>query len=581
MTIPVLSYRSSKGGVRVDLDVLVRSRMLIQANSGGGKSWALRQLLEETFGKVQHIVLDPEGEYSTLRESFDYLVAAKHGADAEATPRTAKVLCRRLMETSASAVIDLYDLDLSQRREFVKIFLTELLSLPKDLRRPLLVVLDEAHKFAPEGAKSEALEAVVTLASQGRKRGYALVCATQRLSKLSKDVAAELNTKLIGRTGLDLDVKRAGDELGMDKDERAKLPMLEPGTFYVYGPAIIPAGAPRVVVTGAVKTTHPEPGAIEALTPPPSARVKALLAEAFADLPQQATEEARTVETLQKQNAELQRKLRSAERVQPSVPAKIVEKTVVDHKAIERAVEAAVKPWRRHNDGIRRVLERTDTQLRMLTDYLASAPVAPDEAADRSAGTPNRPERPLSSLGSPALRAPQKSVDPIVAVSGNVPRPQQRILDTIAQFETLGVEQPTRSNIGAFLGVSSSTGSFKNYLGALKSGGYITYPTDGQVALTDEGRAIANPSTGPQSLAELHKIWFDKLPRPQAKILRIVVDVHPDSITRSAIGAIMGVSHETGSFKNYLGALRSLGLIDYPADGEVIATKLLFPAGMR
>src|SRR5438874_1380127 len=128
---PILHYGKGQGAARVDVDALIRGRGLIQANSGGGKSWALRQLLEETF--------------------------------------------------------------------------------------------------APEGAHSEAAEAVVTLAAQGRKRGYALVCATQRLSKLSKDVAAELNTKLIGRTGLDLDVKRAGDELGMDKERRQSLATLEPG----------------------------------------------------------------------------------------------------------------------------------------------------------------------------------------------------------------------------------------------------------------------------------------------------------------------------------------------------------------
>ncbi len=38
--------------VTVDLDRLVASRMLIQASSGGGKSWALRYLLEQTFGQI-------------------------------------------------------------------------------------------------------------------------------------------------------------------------------------------------------------------------------------------------------------------------------------------------------------------------------------------------------------------------------------------------------------------------------------------------------------------------------------------------------------------------------------------------
>jgi len=46
------------GLVGIDLNNLIDTRLLIQANSGGGKSYAIRKLLEETHGKVQHIVLD-------------------------------------------------------------------------------------------------------------------------------------------------------------------------------------------------------------------------------------------------------------------------------------------------------------------------------------------------------------------------------------------------------------------------------------------------------------------------------------------------------------------------------------------
>jgi DNA helicase HerA-like ATPase len=63
---------------------------------------------------------------------------------------------------------------------------------------------------------------VIDLASRGRKRGLALVGATQRLSKLHKDVAAELLNKIIMRTGLDVDVQRAADELGMARARRRR-----------------------------------------------------------------------------------------------------------------------------------------------------------------------------------------------------------------------------------------------------------------------------------------------------------------------------------------------------------------------
>jgi hypothetical protein len=43
-------------GIRCDLSVLIDTRLLMQASSGGGKSWALRRLLEQSHGKVQQIV---------------------------------------------------------------------------------------------------------------------------------------------------------------------------------------------------------------------------------------------------------------------------------------------------------------------------------------------------------------------------------------------------------------------------------------------------------------------------------------------------------------------------------------------
>lgn len=41
MTTPVLSYKPTGSGVHVDLARLVASRMLVQSNSGGGKSRAI------------------------------------------------------------------------------------------------------------------------------------------------------------------------------------------------------------------------------------------------------------------------------------------------------------------------------------------------------------------------------------------------------------------------------------------------------------------------------------------------------------------------------------------------------------
>src|SRR3990172_3925205 len=127
---------------QINLDVLIDTKLLIQANSGGGKSWCIRRLLEQSHGKVQQIVIDLEGEFSSLREKYDYILAGKDG-DTPADPRSATLLAKRLLELNVSAIIDLYELDQYNRRRFVKLFLDALVDAPKRLWHPCIVVVDE------------------------------------------------------------------------------------------------------------------------------------------------------------------------------------------------------------------------------------------------------------------------------------------------------------------------------------------------------------------------------------------------------------------------------------------------------
>jgi DNA helicase HerA-like ATPase len=142
-------------------------------------------------------------------------VCAPHGADAVATPATAAVLARSLWESGASAILDIFELKAHERIAFVRRFCEALVNAPRRIWHPTMVVIDETHMFCPQVGQAESLAAVIDIATRGRKRGLGLCAATQRLSKLHKDAAAELLNKLIGRTGLDVDLARAGDELGM------------------------------------------------------------------------------------------------------------------------------------------------------------------------------------------------------------------------------------------------------------------------------------------------------------------------------------------------------------------------------
>jgi hypothetical protein len=75
--------------LQLDLPILVDTRLLIQANSGGGKSSLLRLIAER--GGIQTIVLDNEGEFASLREAVDVLLVGT-GGELLANPRHAALL---------------------------------------------------------------------------------------------------------------------------------------------------------------------------------------------------------------------------------------------------------------------------------------------------------------------------------------------------------------------------------------------------------------------------------------------------------------------------------------------------------
>src|SRR4029453_16778526 len=64
----------------LDLEELLATRLLVQGNSGSGKSHLLRRLIEQSAGAVQQAVIDPEGDFVTLAERFGHVVIdASHG----------------------------------------------------------------------------------------------------------------------------------------------------------------------------------------------------------------------------------------------------------------------------------------------------------------------------------------------------------------------------------------------------------------------------------------------------------------------------------------------------------------------
>ena len=225
----------------IDMEELLATRLLVQGNSGSGKSHLLRRLLEESADMVQQVVIDPEGDFTSLADLFPHIVidgAAHSVAEIEA-------LARRVREHRASVVLALEGLDVEQQIRCAAQFIGAMFDAPREHWYPALVVVDEAQMFAPavsgeisEDTRRLSMNAMTNLMCRGRKRGLAGIVATQRLAKLAKNVAAEASNFLMGRTFLDIDMIRAADLLGMERRQAEQIRDLDRGSFLGLGPAI-------------------------------------------------------------------------------------------------------------------------------------------------------------------------------------------------------------------------------------------------------------------------------------------------------------------------------------------------------
>ncbi len=553
------------GDAIIDLDRLIETRLLIQANSGGGKSYAIRKLVEEMFGHVQIIILDIEGEFATLRERFDFILAGENG-DIQASIRTAEVLARKLLELKVSAIVDLYELKQQERKHFVRLFLDSMLNAPKELWHPCVVVIDEAHVYCPQVGDSEAAGSVNDLMTRGRKRGFCGVLATQRLSKLHKDSAAEANNKLIGRCGLDDDMKRGAFELGfMTKAETLSLRDLEPGEFFAFGPAL--SKSVEKVKVGEVKTSHPKIGArVGASVIPPTQTVKALLAK-LTDIPQVAEKQRNDVESLQTRNRELEvenRRLRlNSQSIDPSKVKEIQDTAFANGVAsATRQAGVTIKALEKERDVLRSVISDIN------------------QRSSKALGVPPRKPEPLPPVQAPGGTVPTpKHHDSIVqkqpVVDGEA-KPLRdgamRMLKAAAQFHPTPI---SRNQMATLSGFSVGGGTFGTYFAELKRNGWIIERGD-DVEITYEGLAnagvIESLPTDPQALIDL---WAGKFRDGAAKMLRAIAERYPASITREELGEVTSFTPSGGTFGTYVSELRRNGLIEIQGD-DIKASPTLF-----
>ena len=533
--------------LQIKLPLLIDSRMLLCANSGAGKSYAIRKLIEEAGSNVMSIILDVEGEFKTLREKYDFLLIGQTG-DVPISIKAAHLLPAKLMELNVSTIIDISDFKMHDRILYVKRFLEALMELPRKFWQPCLVIVDEAHMYCGQQEKQDSTHAVIDLMTRGRKRGYCGILATQRIAKLHKDAAAEANFYLVGRTSLDIDMNRSAEILGFaTKVDKLSLRTLAPGEFYFFDPRS-DHGIEKVKIAK-VQTTHPKVGMdLRGKITPPTEKIKAMLSK-LNDLPKEAEQKAKTIEELQKQVRELHRE------------SKKLPVARIDEKQIESAEKRGyVKAEKENNQAIQTIIRQhkdLHVRLRKIAELAAVTgsvdisklkPIKsiPDVKITRHAGSYNPDDFPRKKE--------------IIKVKGDITlnRCERSILSLLYNNPQ---REFKKTMVGLFAGYSHKSGGFNNAichlnaLGLIKRHGII-------ITLSDNGD-VAELLGSDVNLHERFTIenWAHKLPRCESVIFQLLMQ-NPDSdFSKEEIGENTGYQSGSGGFNNAICRLNSLGLI--------------------
>lgn len=578
-------------------DVLIPEESLLQhiaflGKTGAGKTTAAKGRIEDLIRAGRRCcIVDPTGVWWGLRLAPDgikpglpvVIFGGKRGDVPIADKDGAKV-AGLVAAGSFSSVIDTKGMTVAARTRFFTDFAQALFQKNE---RPLHLVLDEAHVFAPQGkvpnpAAGMMLHATNELVSGGRSQGLRIMLLSQRPAKLHKDSLTQVETLVMMRLIAPQDRKAVMEWVGewadaaQGREINAALPSLKRGAAYVWSPEV---------------------GFLELVVFPPATTFDSSRAPVDGD-------EDRKAPTL----AELPLDdIRAAfEAPPPPEPAKPPEGMVTGaamKMAVAKASEVMFAEGKRvgslegHAEGMKVGISQALGELRPIIARLEAMAYGsePDHVPDASkvvafpsSAAPDlikgevepKPRRRFevlaSALNVPTVRTPAQS-------GGYSPTPpQQRILDALAWAEALLETKALDRSIVAWLADASPKASgFQNNLGAMRTGGLIEYPSPGLVMLTDEGGACANHPETPPTLAALLEAILARLPRPQAAILTVVVEAHPRTLSRGMIADLVGKSASASGFQNDLGRLRTLKLLTYPSPGTVQAAAYLVgnPAG--
>lgn len=582
----------------------LKQHIAVVGKTGSGKTYTAKGIVEQLLAALKQVcIVDPTGAWYGLRSSengkkagFPVMIFGGHHGDAALPPLSGHACAELVTTTGVSCIFDTSSMSVGERTRWAIDFFGGLYRL---IKKPLHLVIDEAHMFAPQGSMPDPqvgmmLHAVNTLASGGRSRGVRLMAITQRPAKLHKDTLTCCDTLIAMRLIAPQD-RKAVEEwiMGMGDPKKGKdvldsLAQLKRGEGWVWYPeggVLERTTFPKITTFDSSAT--PDDGEAAA-TPKTLAEID--LSGITAAM-QQAVETAKANDP-----AELRKRIKELERQVAEKPkAEPADIEAIRHQAKIDAANglASILSGRANHirdmgiDIAATVREKFNEHEAFLREVVANTV----KAIQANTHTNDLPRFPQRGAGREPHRNPAGAVNrdrpaagPVVVGDLKINKTQQRVLDALAWYESLGNSRPSLIQVGAVALIDVTGGHFSNTVGPLSTAGLVERG-DGYLSLTNEGRAAAQAPEAVGTLNDYHNVLRARVRKMKSasgktiEILDCIIANGEGKMSTAEIGKAVGIDHTGGHFSNSIGPLGTAGLITRK-DGIVTPTEVLFPEAL-
>lgn len=533
----------------------------ILGKAGSGKTVVGKGMAEnilEAGGRV--CAVDPTGVWWGLKSSatgkrggFPVVIFGGEHSDFPITETHGAAIAEIVASTETSTIIDTSMMHVGQRTRFFTAFAETLLMKNKG---PLNLIIDEMHVFAPQGKVNDPqagkmLSATNNMVSLGRARGLRITMISQRPAKLHKDSLTQAETLIAMRLIAPQDRGAVEDWIGEwagkneGKDILKSLPSMTTGTGWIWSPEI---GILEKVQFPMIKTYDSSKAPVD------GEMAKLVLAPIDMDTIGKKLEQT-AQDILNDDPKRLRARIAELERAATQVKHPDLNEA---NKIKDRAFQTG-----RVSGYVEGFTFAKKGAIVLISELM------PPNVGDAEPRQETKFSEPITDSHG-RIHKPLKPVPKITQSTGSgaISGGERKIMTALAMYP----QGRTKIQIGILTGYKIGGGGFNNYMGGLRTKGWIEGRD--QISITDEGLSQLGHYEPLPIGKDLIDYWIGNLEKAPSSILRSLINVYPKTLDKAGIAAATGYEPGGGGFNNALGKLRTLELIE--GRGEMKASDDFF-----